>query len=226
MNNFLETGFSHLLFVDDDILPPPKALHNLFSDAVPIVAGNYMMRASPFLSLLEYFQDRNDTEPPPHPRLIPALCVPLGFTLIRRQVLLDIKPPHFISTPTMGEDMYFSMRARKAGYKLYFDKEVECQHIGYAFFGAEDRYSSNITGLPHINPQKGKVEDKLSRIVEILKANNGKATFKQIYSEMLKYGVTELELQYYLEILRKSGKINFPDFSLTKEIKLKEKNDG
>lgn len=207
--DFLEKGFSHLLFLDDDILPPPKALHNLFSDAVPIVAGNYVMRMFPFLSMLEYFRDRGSTEPSPSPRLIPALQVPLGFTLIRRQVLLDLKPPHFISTPIMGEDVYFSMRARKAGYKLYFDKEVTCQHVGHAFFEVDDRYPSYISGLLHVNPQKRKLDDTLNKILELLNVNNGKATFKQVCSEMLKYGVTELELLYYIGILRINGKINY-----------------
>lgn len=139
---FLEqTDATHLLFWDDDILPPPDGLMRLLEDNAPIVSGFYVSRQPPaqpvvYQRLPPLRKHLYQPVAPQHPGLFYADGVGAGFLLIRREVFERIPRPWFqflCGRPrgeNISEDFYFCEKAIKAGYKILVDGRVSCGHVG------------------------------------------------------------------------------------------------
>jgi hypothetical protein len=157
---------SHILFVDDDIVPVDRlSLLKLWAflkiSGESIVSGLYYNKGKTPVPLIMKstegpegirFQLPKATIDPPTTVVFPVDCVGAGFLLVKREVFEKIKPPWFVfGDPELirrmklktedispGEDVYFSFKARDAGYKLFVDCRVRLAHYAPRFVGPKD----------------------------------------------------------------------------------------
>lgn len=138
---FLENAdATHLLFWDDDVLPPSDGLMRLLAHDQPIVSGFYTSRALP-MRPIAYRRDAVRQRYEHVDTLTDGLQavdgVGCGFLLIQRSVFERIEPPWFqyLCEPgdlnaSLSEDLFFCERARAAGIPILLDTSVRCGHIG------------------------------------------------------------------------------------------------
>jgi hypothetical protein len=134
---------THVYLVDYDVVPPAGALQRLLSHDVPIAAGIYPMAIEGAESAWSFKTE--DYWWPVTKRLpetpIEANMIGGSTLLIKREVFEKIDRPwwkmeyHPINDLggylRWGEDEYFSMLVRMAGYKITVDLTVICDHFNY-----------------------------------------------------------------------------------------------
>jgi hypothetical protein len=143
----LQSNFTWLFFLDDDVIPPPDALFKLLSRGQDIISGLYYRRADPIMPVM-----LADTKPKPSfitnfqpGSLIEADMVGAGCLLIHRRVLERVPPPKFEWTidydgvlteknypesERRSEDFSFCSKCRRLGFKIVVDTSVLCTHVG------------------------------------------------------------------------------------------------
>lgn len=146
------SGFSHLLFLDSDMIFPYDTLERLLKHDKPIVGGSYCMRREPramthrdgeFKSYLPTIGDYpND--------IFPVLSMGMGCILIRAEVFdqlraIDPLGPFFQITyhggdHHTGEDVNFFQKVNRAGIPVFCDLRLtnEIRHTGTYDYGPED----------------------------------------------------------------------------------------
>lgn len=135
--------WTHVLFVDSDVAPPPFSLDKLLETNSPVATGIYPL----YLAGGMYWNISMDGEKwmPIHEEL-PSYSEPFevelcgaGILLIRKEVIVDIGWPYFkmIYQPKhenkgmavkTSEDVWFCDRASEKGYKITAHPLVECGH--------------------------------------------------------------------------------------------------
>jgi len=130
-----------LWLMDDDHVYPPDILVSLLERDVDIVTPLYLRRAAPFLPVLHGDESREYTRYnfqylKGRRGLINVTAdgtLPTGGMLIRRHVLEAMTDPWFETgqiDPEYGSwDIYFTEKARKAGFKLFVDTDNPMGHI-------------------------------------------------------------------------------------------------
>lgn len=128
------TAFSHIFFLDSDMVFPPMTLHWLLSHDKDIVGCTYVRRSWPFdvhgKTLDAKPRDLNGES------LVEVAGLPTGVLLIKRRVFDQFKRPIFRTLVNeekgieYGEDYVFCAMARAAGFKIWLDAEVSKQ-IGH-----------------------------------------------------------------------------------------------
>lgn len=132
-----EPDFTHILFLDDDVLVPPDMLIRLLSHDKDIVSGLYLMRNFPHRPIL-FSEARlsghclNTVLVDGMEGLIPIVNCGLGAVLIKREVFEAMEKPWI----TLGEleadhwcdDISFFNRVRAKGFELFCDLDVLCGH--------------------------------------------------------------------------------------------------
>lgn len=140
VNQFLNApDFTHLLFVDTDIIPMENhAVATLLNDNLPVVSGIYFN--SLYTGLAAWVQEKPLTwaavQGLPNP-IIECDKVGAGFLLIKRDVfklLQSEERPWFYYKMSGGdmlsEDFYFFYsKLLKVGLKPFVDTRVRCQHL-------------------------------------------------------------------------------------------------
>lgn len=148
--HFLKTDFTHLFFIDSDVIPPENALEELVSADKAVVSGLYhAMRPNaegvltPMWAVYVYGNDHkgdyglmniSDGEGIAEIRRAGAGCL-----MIRREVLeaMRDKPEtmpwfrfqyHEKGTMFYGEDIDFCRKAESLGYPIHAHFGVRCQH--------------------------------------------------------------------------------------------------
>ena len=139
VRHFMEnTNAEYLLFNDDDIVPPRDIL-SMISHKKPIVSALCMImkKGIPLPLIMEaegegfkmMNKDKVDSE------LLKVDGIGCGSVLIHREVFETIAPPWFLfdrneyGEVSLGEDYYFSNKAREHGFQLYVDISKLCGHI-------------------------------------------------------------------------------------------------
>ncbi len=135
----LDNGATHILFLDDDTCPPPNILTRLLWHDKDMVTGLYVMRNFPHKPIIFGYADDNGRCAHTYPidgetNLIPCVASGLGACLINTRVFRGMDKPWI----TLGElekdhwcdDISFFNRARAAGFSLYCDPTVRCSHMG------------------------------------------------------------------------------------------------
>lgn len=140
--------FTHIFFVDDDVILPQDTLKKLVAHDKDIVSGAYLMRAYPHQFIA--FDSHNGKGGARH--LYPELGVNglvevanmgLGCCLIRREVFEKMLPDCSIQgndchdfvrlgelvTDHWCDDFGFFKRAQEHGFKLFMDLSVKCGHM-------------------------------------------------------------------------------------------------
>ncbi len=127
---------THILFVDYDVIPRPNTLKRLLSHDKDIIAGVYPMS---FDSCIAWCMSREEPFVPLQINDLPnnlfkAKTVSNGMMLVKTEVFDKLEWPYFKhlyipGTLQMGHDVYFCQKAREAGYDLWVDPKVKCEHI-------------------------------------------------------------------------------------------------
>ncbi len=141
----LEGGYTHLVFLDADMVWPETAIYQILShaDSGDIVGGLYVLKGPPYspVHLLDGFrQDDQDMflrAVDYKDELVEVEVLGMGLTIIPVQAFRDIPGPRWFEyrygpdeLPTVSEDVPFSQKARAAGYKLFMDPTISCGHVG------------------------------------------------------------------------------------------------
>lgn len=130
----VNSGYTHVLWLDGDMLFDSDILYKLQSHEKPFVTGVYSSRHHPYESVIFETLD-----PPTRPKKYPdglfeAQGCGFGCVLTETEMLAKVFRKHgfcFQPTPDFGEDLAFCIRAREEGYALWCDPTVKCGHIGH-----------------------------------------------------------------------------------------------
>jgi len=135
--------YSHIMWIDSDILFNPPDFKKLLDRNVDIVAGCYKKNNKLYpMSKLEDLPDGEsmkclEDSDLQGEDLIEAMGFGLGFTLIKKGVFEKIERPWFETKMVkyagkehfVTEDVYFCLKAREAGFKLWLDPTVKVKHL-------------------------------------------------------------------------------------------------
>lgn len=137
----IEGNYTHLLFIDSDMVFNADALNVLLHHNLDIVSGSIFTRVAPYKPC--YYEklklgDSNEVICEPckdmGDDLIKVEGVGTAFLLTKTKVFQDIIDKQnvypFQPIPGYGEDLSFCLRARKCGYEIFVDNGLMIGHIG------------------------------------------------------------------------------------------------
>lgn len=135
----LSSGASHLLFIDSDMRFPPDTVKRLLKMDRSVIGANCRIRTATGTTarrLVDGQWRMVDSTTATGYEEVDVLG--FGVTLINMQVFKKLERPWFAmpwdsqSKNYVGEDVYFSFKAREAGFGIYIDHELsrEIGHIG------------------------------------------------------------------------------------------------
>lgn len=138
-------GFSHLLFLDADMIWPTDVLERMLRHhSAGIVGGLYVMRHPPYapVALRDRFRaDGSQVDQFYHALiegadLIPVDVLGMGCTLIPLDIIDRMGPrPWFeyrdddAGWPVVTEDVPFCLKAKDVGAAVWLDPTVRCGHV-------------------------------------------------------------------------------------------------
>lgn len=139
-NNLVEEAlkkpeYTHLLFIDDDHIFESDLALKLLARDVDIV-GALAFKRRPEYEPCVYRQKEDGKYYPILPQSFQEVdIVGTGAMLIKMEVLKKLKFPYFETTYDKdgrhwSVDFDFCKKAKKAGFKIFVDPEVEIKHIG------------------------------------------------------------------------------------------------
>lgn len=135
----LQDNFTHVLFVDSDMVCTPEIVFSLLSREKDIVGAISYARKLPLVATYKKFAEGFDIWEK-HGDIIKCAGVGTGFMLIRTDVFKKLEQPWFMFTHDesgkldYGEDMFFCRKAREAGFDIWLDTKAKVGHIGdYVF---------------------------------------------------------------------------------------------
>ena len=134
VQSFMASTASHLLMIDDDVVPSANALEKLVSDDKDIVSGAYPGTMRPVLP--PYLRAVRNGEFVAGKGLEQVDYVGAGCLMVTRRVFLKMNRPWFkleinhsrerLITP---EDFYFCEAARAQGFEIWVDFDVHCEYF-------------------------------------------------------------------------------------------------
>jgi len=137
----LKGEFDYLLFLDDDVLVPESrecaSLAMLLDADADIVAGDVMISGYPFNHMyFRYDEDKVNLNQVEHTsehkqELQDVDAVGFSLCLIKRDLLLDVPKPFFVTGTNNTEDIYFCLKAKavKPETTIKVDTRIVCSHI-------------------------------------------------------------------------------------------------
>jgi len=127
---------THILFVDYDVIPPQDALQRLLAHDKDIVSGTYPVCLDNHITWCLSTEESNKLmEVKDIPKeLFEATVVSNGMMLVKMEVFEELEWPYFENRFTkggisMGHDIDFCQKARDAGFTLWVDPTIKCQHF-------------------------------------------------------------------------------------------------
>jgi GT2 family glycosyltransferase len=141
VRTMLENGSKWLLFLDDDVIPPPDAFDKLLSVQNEVASGVYWKRQGKIVPTA-YFEAHPLPTPLPHITGDLPIDVDLvggGLLLIHRSVFEKIKEPWFEwkicredlpNRERVGEDFDFCRKVKAVGLRIVLHQGVRCRHAG------------------------------------------------------------------------------------------------
>lgn len=134
---------SHIFFIDDDMIVPTDTLSRLMKRMrrFDIISPLTFQRIPPFSPVMYRFRTGTVKkgvlpvlEFKPITKWTKKVQVPdamgFGCVLMKTSILKKLPRPWFSSWTTIGEDIYFSYNAAKAGFKLGVDTTFAIGHLG------------------------------------------------------------------------------------------------
>ena len=137
----MQSGFDYFLSLEQDIIPPPNIIERLLIHNKAVISGLYYKHSSRRRAALPMviIGDKNMCKEKPtcgrraqiseiqEPKLMETLCPGVGCMLIKREVLEKVCF-RYERNHRAFDDVYFCEDARAAGYKIFCDTSVVCDH--------------------------------------------------------------------------------------------------
>ena len=139
----LEWNCDYLYMIDDDMICPNDLFQNLHKHDVDVVAALAFTRNFPHKAVLYETKEGFDpvTRTPyfinhyvdvyKKDALVECDAVGFGAVLIKSEVLRGVGKPRFMSTTGTGEDVYFCIQAKKAGFRVFMDTASKIGHLSH-----------------------------------------------------------------------------------------------
>jgi FkbM family methyltransferase len=138
--------YDYLFSVDSDIILPKDALKKMIAADKDVISGLYIQRI-PNTHTLEVYMDVPNggcTNIPYHlikgTGIVKIAACGMGCALIKGEVFRKLQYPHFFyksalnHKDTVSEDVYFCSKARDAGFDIWADSSIMCDHKGSSYF--------------------------------------------------------------------------------------------
>ena len=141
----IEGGFDYVLWLDDDAIIDPSFLPRLIEHDVDIVMVPYFLRRPPYWCGVLRAESGNIYDVATYKNLRMedlnqglievdgggTHCMLVKTSVFEAMVKDGVYDHWFILAPKGGtEDMYFCMKAKDQGFKVYCDSDIEAGHIG------------------------------------------------------------------------------------------------
>jgi GT2 family glycosyltransferase len=162
-------GCKWILWVDSDVMVFADSALKLLAHDLDIVSGVCVAKQEPYNIHAGYLKDGRgfpDNSLVDTPSIKEVDWVGFGFVLIKTEVFDKIEGPYF-SFPgdsQIGEDIYFCLKAKAAGYKIHLDPGCQVGHVGYYTYTTNDmqalrqsKYAKVDNSVPLIVNPQGKV---------------------------------------------------------------------
>ncbi len=134
MEHAIELGYSHILFLDDD-MQFGNDLFDGLSKGLPIVAANYSNK-NPNTNPQSHGVDGHPLSSVGKSGIEEAGWVGFGAVLIDLSIMDNVEKPWFETrwmperNSFIGEDYYFCGKVRTAGHKIYVNHDLKVGHVG------------------------------------------------------------------------------------------------
>jgi FkbM family methyltransferase len=140
--------YDYMLCVDSDIVLPKDTLVKMLKANVDIISGVYIQR-KPNETIVELYKSTsgggcdNITLQELHScngSVVEVEACGFGCVLVKGEVFRKMEYPHFVyktaltMRDTVSEDVYFCLKAKKTGFRIYADTSILCEHIGSTRF--------------------------------------------------------------------------------------------
>ncbi len=135
----LESGATHLLWLDSDMKFPPDIVHKLWAHGQPIVGCNYTKRTIPAMPNTKDVDGKLIATNKQSTGVVEVGSMGFGCVLMEREVFETIPRPWFDTVwfenskgelQMMGEDVYFCRKARHHNMPILLDHDAS-QGIGH-----------------------------------------------------------------------------------------------
>lgn len=134
--------FTHLLFLDYDIVPPMNVIQSLYDRNADIVSANYPLYIEKYIHSSGFKRDPENKEYYPLPYTGTGYhevdAIGLGCALIKREVLekavyeacfsMRYAMKDGIFKMADSDDITFSKVCKKLGFKIFIDLDQHCDH--------------------------------------------------------------------------------------------------
>lgn len=140
----IHNDYTHVLWLDADMVFEPSILDNLLNNGKRFVTGIYHSRRGSYASNIykmvipgvkvERFEDYPD-------ELFQIAGCGFGCALTEVSLLREMRDKHkacFTPRKDLGEDMAFCLRTTEMGEQLWCDPHVVCGHIGHIAIYPDD----------------------------------------------------------------------------------------
>lgn len=134
----INEGFSHVLWLDSDMVFGPTLLEDLTFSGRSFVTGICASRRPPYVScIFSQIEDLNHIQ---RVEQIPREAFEIqgcGFacvlieTEILRSVMMANHGTCFLPMPSLGEDLAFCLRARRLGHRIWAEPTVRPGHVSH-----------------------------------------------------------------------------------------------
>ena len=137
-----DPNWTHILFIDSDVVPPQNALWKLLRLDADVAAGLYPLVMSE--GLYWSASDGKGNWIPMHKELpkkpFKTTSIGGGCVLIRKEVFVAVGWPWFKCVfqeifknkgrgLQLGEDVFFARRVLEEGFKIIVDPSIKCKHF-------------------------------------------------------------------------------------------------
>lgn len=144
-----KVGADYLLWLDSDMVFPAQTLQRLLSHQKDIVCVDAVRRREPITQVLTGMDNKplqHKKDPDAKDPLVEVKGGTCAVQLIKMDVYAKLPQPHFLVTYNekngqfLGEDYYFSNKARTAGFKILCDAYLSAYigHVGVKTFYLKD----------------------------------------------------------------------------------------
>lgn len=150
-------GYTHVLWIDADMIFEETVVDDLLFCGKPYVAGIFHARRPPHSSCLfksitpieRYSMDTYPSEP------FEIAASGMGLVLMETSVIqtvFDNFSTCFMPTMALGEDIAFCERVGKCGIKMYADPSVRVGHIGHITImpESEEEWKGKVANIERI----------------------------------------------------------------------------
>jgi hypothetical protein len=135
VNDALKDQFTHVFFLDQDVIVPAGTIRRLLAHRKPVVGALYYQKVKGHEPVAGNFDD-NELGWSPLSTIKNAIMrvdmIGLGATLVDTDVFrkLGDDMAWFDMNARTGEDIEFCRRVTNAGFSIYVDPTIDTQHVG------------------------------------------------------------------------------------------------